>query len=54
MDIELDKLSSFEHGSQTAEWSYRGFKKFYFNPGLYDDNSDNDILMTTSINPSDI
>ncbi|XP_060858825.1 caspase-3-like [Metopolophium dirhodum] len=55
VDIKLDELSRIDHRSQTAEWSFRGFrKKFYFNPGLYEDNSDNNILMTSSTNPTDI
>lgn len=54
MDIKLDELSNVDHRSQTAEWSFRGFKKiFYFNPGLYEDNPDN-ILMTSSTNPTDV
>jgi len=55
VDIQIKKLNSVEHGFQTVEWSSRGFnKKFYFNPGLYDDNSEHDILMTTSTNPNDV
>ncbi|KAL4105139.1 hypothetical protein QTP88_020411 [Uroleucon formosanum] len=54
VDIKLDELSNVDHRSQTAEWSFRGFKKiFYFNPGLYEDNPDN-ILMTSSTNPTDV
>ncbi|XP_050537561.1 caspase-1-like isoform X2 [Daktulosphaira vitifoliae] len=38
VDTEIKKLNSIEYGFQTVEWKYRGFsKKFYFNPGLYDD-----------------
>lgn len=46
--MEIKQLNSLIHGFQTVEWTYRGFnKKFYFNPGLYDDNSDGDISKTT-------
>jgi len=55
VDIKLDELSRIDHRSQTAEWIFRGFKKsFYFNPGLYEVNPDNNILMTSSINPTDV
>ncbi|KAL5239320.1 hypothetical protein ACI65C_006730 [Semiaphis heraclei] len=55
VDIELDQLCSVvQHGFQTVEWSCRGFNKhFYFNPGRYDDNSDNDYLTTASTNPAE-
>ncbi|KAF0755268.1 caspase-2-like [Aphis craccivora] len=40
VDIELEKLNSIERGFQTVEWVFRNVNKFfYFNPGLYDDNS---------------
>ncbi|CAI6353764.1 unnamed protein product [Macrosiphum euphorbiae] len=55
VDIELDELSRIDHRSQTAEWIFRGFGKwFYFNPGLYEDNPVNNILMTSSTNPTDV
>ncbi|KAL5239178.1 hypothetical protein ACI65C_006588 [Semiaphis heraclei] len=55
VDIELDQLCSVvQHGFQTVEWSCRGFNKhFYFNPGRYDDNSDNNYLTTSSTNPAE-
>jgi len=41
------------NGFQTVEWSYRGFnKKFFFNPGLYDDNSSIDISTNIFVNPT--
>ncbi|XP_016656485.1 caspase-2-like [Acyrthosiphon pisum] len=55
VDIKLDELSSIDHRSQTAEWSFRGFRKrFFFNPGVYEDNPDDNILMTSSTNPTDV
>jgi len=40
-------------GYQTTEWTYRGFyKKFYFNPGIYDNNSDHDHSITSSVVPT--
>ncbi|XP_060839944.1 caspase-3-like isoform X1 [Rhopalosiphum padi] len=55
VDSEVQKLSSTQHGSQTVEWLCRGFnKRFYFNPGLYDDNSDHDSSITTSTNSTDL
>lgn len=49
VDNEIKKLNCIENGFQTVEWTYRGFnKKFYFNPGLYDDNSDHDNKKTES------
>ncbi|XP_025197088.1 caspase-1-like [Melanaphis sacchari] len=55
VDSEVEKLSSTLYGYQTLEWSSRGFnKRFFFNPGLYDDNSDHDSSITTSTNPTDV
>ncbi|CAH1725817.1 caspase-1-like [Aphis gossypii] len=55
VDAEVEKLSSTQYGYQTLEWSSRGFnKRFFFNPGLYDDNSDHDSSITTSTNPTDV
>jgi len=54
VDMEIRNLNSIQHGFQTVEWTYRGFnKKFYFNPGLYNDSSDNDPPTTISIHPVD-
>lgn len=51
VDTEIKKLNSVEHGFQTVEWTNRGFNKmFYFNPGLYNDNSDDNNSKTTSLN----
>lgn len=56
MDYEIEKLNSVPHGFQTVEWCFRGFNKwFFFNPGVYRDNSNPDILpITTSTNPTDV
>ncbi|VVC43788.1 Peptidase C14, p20 domain,Peptidase C14A, caspase catalytic domain,CARD domain,Caspase-like [Cinara cedri] len=47
VDIEIRNLNCEMNGFQTPEWSNRGFnKKFYFNPGLYDDNSEQSTSQT--------
>jgi len=53
MDIELDQLGSVQQEFQTVEWPCRGFNKhFYFNPGQYDNNCDNDFSTTYPTNPT--
>lgn len=50
--MEIKHLNSVQHGFQTVEWTYRGFnKKFYFNPGLYDDNCDYNASKAISVKP---
>ncbi|XP_060862115.1 caspase-3-like [Metopolophium dirhodum] len=52
VDKEIENLNSIHHGFQTVEWSFRGFNKwFFFNPGVYQDNSKPDTVMTTSTKP---
>jgi len=52
VDKEIENLNSVHHGFQTVEWSFRGFNKwFFFNPGVYRDNSNPDIVKTISTNP---
>lgn len=54
VDTEIEKLNSVHYGFQTLEWSFRGFNKwFYFNPGMYYDNTDREILIT-STNPTNV
>jgi len=55
VDKEIENLNSIHHGFQTVEWTYRGFNKwFFFNPGVYQDNSNTDTVKTTSTNPTDV
>lgn len=52
VDKEIENLNSIHHGFQTVEWSFRGFNKWlFFNPGVYQDNSNPDNVMTTSTKP---
>lgn len=53
--MQVKKLNSVVHGFQTVEWTSRGFnKKFYFNPGLYDDNADHGTSDTNATNQTDV
>ncbi|XP_022177870.1 caspase-3-like [Myzus persicae] len=55
VDYEVEKLNSVHHGFQTVEWSFRGFnKRFFFNPGVYGDNSDPKIVLTTTTASNDV
>ncbi|XP_050422334.1 caspase-3-like [Adelges cooleyi] len=44
VDSEVKTFNCAKYGFQTVEWKFSGFnKKFYFNPGLYDDYLESDL-----------